>query len=98
MTMYTVGLVLDVLNNSGFSAGELYALDSFRIALSVQFLVLAVGVTAVIISRREVRREMAADGIVVPPLRVALADRRRRREQYRAETRNRGNTDGGPQG
>ncbi|MCU1572372.1 MAG: transporter [Micrococcaceae bacterium] len=97
MTMYAVGLVLDVLNNSGFSSGELYALDSFRIALSVQFLVLAVGVTAVVISRREVRREMAADGIVVPPLRVALADRRRRREQYRAETRNRGNSGRGPQ-
>lgn len=94
IAMYAIGLVLDLLNNSGFSHGELYALDSFRIALSVQFLLLAFGATAVLGCRREVRRRMAAAGQVVPPLRQALADNRRRRAQFkreRREDRDRGN-------
>ncbi len=87
VTMYVVGLILDLLNNSGFSHGELYSLDSFRIALSFQFVVLAIGVAAVIRVRGRVRRHMALAGENVPPLRMALADNRRRRAQYRAEVR-----------
>jgi len=87
VTMYVVGLILDLLHNSGFSGGGLYSLDSFRIALSFQFIVLAVGITAVISVRREVRRRMALAGETVPPLREALADNRRRRAQYRRELR-----------
>ena len=87
LTMYIVGLVLDLLNNSGFSHGQLYALDSFRIALSVQLVMIAIGATGVVLSRREVRRRMALEGVHVPPLRQAMADNRRRRQQYRAERR-----------
>jgi sugar phosphate permease len=87
LTMYIVGLVLDLLNNSGFSHGQLYALDSFRIALSVQFVMLAIGAAGVLLSRREVRRRMALEGVHVPPLRQAMSDNRRRRQQYRAEVR-----------
>lgn len=87
LTMYVVGLTLDLLNNSGFSHGQLYALDSFRIALAIQIVMLAIGAVGVVLSRREVRRRMALDGILVPPLREAMADNRRRRQQYRAEIR-----------
>ncbi|NVN00291.1 MFS transporter [Arthrobacter sp. SDTb3-6] len=87
VTMYVVGLVLDLLNTNGFSGGHLYSLDSFRIALSFQFIVLAVGALAVMRVRAKVRRRMALSGELVPPLREALADNRRRRAQYRAELR-----------
>ncbi len=62
LTMYIVGLVLDLLNNSGFSHGQLYALDSFRIALSVQFVMLAIGAAGVLLSRREVTSPDGAGG------------------------------------
>lgn len=87
ITMYVVGLILDLLKNSGFSGGNLYSLDSFRIALSFQFIVLAIGVGAVIGMRNQVRRRMALAGETVPPLRQALADNARRRAQYRSELR-----------
>jgi len=87
ITMYVVGLILDLLKNSGFSGGNLYSLDSFRIALSFQFIVLAIGVGAVIGMRNQVRRRMALAGETVPPLRQALADNARRRDQYRSEQR-----------
>ncbi|ALE91865.1 MFS transporter [Arthrobacter alpinus] len=87
VTMYVVGLILDLLNGSGFSGGDLYSLGSFKIALSFQFVVLAVGGVAVVRARRDVRRRMALAGEQVPPLRAALADNRRRREQYKREMR-----------
>ncbi|MGO4383920.1 MFS transporter [Specibacter sp. RAF43] len=87
VTMYVVGLILDLLNNSGFSGGHLYSLDSFRIALSFQFVIIAFGTVAVIAARREVRRRMALAGEFVPPLRIALADNQRRRTQFRSERR-----------
>ena len=48
VAIYLIGLVLDVLHATGFSQGELYALEPFRIALSVQFLLLAGGAGAII--------------------------------------------------
>ena len=88
LTMFAIGTVLDVLLRTGFSQGDLYALPSFRLAMSVQLLVLAVGAIAVVIARRRVRRRMAEQGVVVPPLRDALArERRRRREQRAARNR-----------
>ena len=78
--------MLDVLHASGFSHGELYGLDPFRIALSVQFVLIGIGAGAIIITRRKVRRQMAAQGVVVPPLLKALAQQRRRNlERRRAE-------------
>jgi sugar phosphate permease len=77
VAIFLIGVVLDVLHTTGFSQGSLYALEPFRIALSVQFLLLAGGAAAILITRRKVRRQMAAQGVVVPPLRVALARQRR---------------------
>lgn len=85
ITMYVIGLILDLLNNSGFSNGNLYSLDSFRIALSFQFIVLTIGVVAVLAARRQVRRRMALVGEVIPPWSEAFSDNRRRRAQYKAE-------------
>ncbi|GAA4040494.1 MFS transporter [Arthrobacter methylotrophus] len=85
LTIYLVGLILDVLHTSGFSGGELYSLASFRIALSVQFLFLLVGGVLILVTRRKVRRQMAAQGVHVPPLLVSLATQRRRRVELRRE-------------
>ena len=80
---YLIGLVLDVLHATGFSQGGLYGLDPFRIALSVQFLLLAGGAGAIVVIRRKVRKQMAARGVPVPPLLAALAGQRRRRAERR---------------
>ncbi|KIS27747.1 MFS transporter [Arthrobacter sp. SPG23] len=86
VAIYLVGVVLDVLHATGFSRGELYGLDPFRIALSVQFVLIGIGSAAIIATRRKVRRQMAAQGVVVPPLLKALAQQRRRNlERRRAE-------------
>ncbi|MCQ1957335.1 MFS transporter [Arthrobacter sp. zg-Y826] len=83
VSMYLIGVVLDVLNNSGFSGGNLYALDSFRIALSVQFAVMAVGVAGILRTRGQIRRRLADEGSPLPPLRAALARERQRRRGER---------------
>ena len=77
VSIFLIGLVLDVLYATGFSQGVLYGLAPFRLALSVQFLLMAIGAAAIVASRRKVRRQMAAQGIVVPPLRSAIARQRR---------------------
>ncbi|NUS37075.1 MAG: MFS transporter, partial [Pseudarthrobacter sp.] len=85
VSIFLIGLVLDVLYATGFSHGNLYGLEPFRLALSVQFLVLGAGAFAILATRRKVRREMAAQGIVVPPLRAALARQRRENLARRRE-------------
>lgn len=77
VAIFLIGLMLDVLYASGFSNGVLYGLDPFRIALSVQFLLIGSGAAAMLVCRRKVRRQMAAQGVIVPPLRSALARQRR---------------------
>jgi MFS family permease len=77
LAIFLIGLVLDVLHASGYSRGDLYALEPFRIALSVQFLLLAAGAGAILATRRKVRRQLEAQGVVVPPLLAALARQRR---------------------
>ncbi|MFJ3957978.1 nitrate/nitrite transporter [Arthrobacter sp. NPDC090010] len=74
MSMYVIGLVLDLLNASGFSQGRLYGLAPFRIALASQFLFLLVGTVAVAIVRRRARREA---GISPRPLAKVLWERSR---------------------
>lgn len=83
VTMFAVGVILDLLLASGFSNGDLYALDSFRIAFAVQFLMLGGGTVAILILRRRVRAQLARQSILVPPLREALARELRRRRQAR---------------
>ncbi|MCC3279623.1 MFS transporter [Arthrobacter sp. zg-Y40] len=84
VSMYLIGVVLDVLNSNGFSGGDLYALGSFRIALAVQFAVMAVGVLGILRTRAKIRSRLADAGSPLPPLRAALArERQRRREERR---------------
>jgi MFS family permease len=78
VTMYLIGVVLDLRRPGGASD---YTLADFRVALGVQFLVWAVGIVAIVLTRRAVRRRMAEDGVVVPPLREAIARHRRARRQ-----------------
>ncbi|MFQ4150477.1 MFS transporter [Arthrobacter sp. LAPM80] len=85
VTMYLIGVILDLLHTFGFSPDGLYSLDSFRVAFSFQFLVLGIGIGAVIASRRKVRAIMAERGEIVPPLRDVIADNRRRRRQFKEE-------------
>lgn len=66
-----VGLVLD-------AAGE-YAAGAFREAWAVQYAVWALTLAGVLRARRPARRALAAQGMVVRPLREVLADRRVRR-------------------
>jgi MFS family permease len=77
VAIFLIGLVLDILYASGFSNGVLYGLEPFRIALCVQFLLIGIGVSATIACRRKVRRQMASQGVVVPPLLRAFARQRR---------------------
>ena len=91
VAIFLIGLVLDVLLASGYSQGVLYGLEPFRIALSVQFLLLGFGAAMTLVCRRKVRRQMAAQGVVVPPLLQAMAQQRRanlarRRQPDRAPT------------
>lgn len=89
ISMYLIGLVLDLLYSSGFSNGDLYNLSSFRIALAVQFGVMGLGVAGILRSRSMVRTRMAGEGLHLPPLREALARERQRR---RNERQSRGST------
>jgi sugar phosphate permease len=83
LTMFAVGVILDLLLASGFSNGDLYALDSFRVAFAVQFVVLGVGTVAIVVLRRRVRAQLARQAIIVPPLREAIARELRRRREAR---------------
>ena len=75
VTILAVGLVLD-LRTGGTQD---YTLADFRVAMSVQYVLWVVGVVAILVSRRRVRRRMAEAGVVVPPVREALRQRRERR-------------------
>ncbi|WP_066285710.1 MFS transporter [Arthrobacter sp. B6] len=77
VAIFLIGLVLDILYASGFSNGVLYGLEPFRIAMCVQFLLIGIGAAATLACRRKVRRQMAAQGVVVPPLLRSLARQRR---------------------
>ncbi|MFT4469991.1 MFS transporter [Arthrobacter sulfonylureivorans] len=95
LVMFGMGVVLDTLLASGFSQGELYALDSFKLAFSLQFVFLIGGTLAILAVRKRVRTRMSHGGVIVPPLRDALArDRRRRRERIRERRENGGSRRG----
>ncbi|GLW32756.1 MFS transporter [Actinoplanes regularis] len=73
LTIELVGLILDA--RTGGSAD--YHLADFRVAMSVQFLVAAVGLVGILRTRKLARRRLEEEeGIVIRPLRVALAERR----------------------
>ena len=84
--MFLIGVTLDVENNLHIAAGQpsdLYALDSFRWAFAVQYVIIGIGVVFLIRARRRTRRRLSQEeGIEVAPLWVSLSEawRRRRRE------------------
>ena len=82
LVVMAVGVVLD-------ATGGDYALGDFRVAMSTQYGVWAIGTLGILTTRRLVRRQMAAGGVVVPPAREALARERALRRSRRA---------GGPRG
>ncbi|HXD61289.1 MAG TPA: MFS transporter [Lacisediminihabitans sp.] len=81
--MYLIGVVLDLANHlrvAGGAASDIFALDSFRVAFAVQYLVIGVGVLFLVRARRRTRRRMHEDeGIEVAPIWVALSRARKRR-------------------
>ncbi|MGQ0575569.1 MAG: MFS transporter [Pseudonocardia sp.] len=70
LVAFAVGVVLDV-------AGA-YTPEAFRVAWTVQYAVWALALVGVLASRRRARRALAAEGVVVRPLRAVLAARRAR--------------------
>jgi MFS family permease len=76
VTMLLIGVVLDL---RGADATHGYGLDDFRIALCVQYLIWAVGVAGIVTTRRKVRARLAREGVVIPPLRAAIARNRANR-------------------
>ncbi len=84
ITMYVIGLLLDLQDGWRVDGGQesnLYALDSFRVAFTVQYLVIGIGVVFLARARRRTRTGLSRDeGIEVAPLWVALSRRWRRRK------------------
>jgi sugar phosphate permease len=80
--MYLIGLVLDVLNRLRIDSGaasDVFAWESFRVALTVQYAVVGAGVIFLLLARRSTRRRLHEDeGIRVAPLWVALSRALRR--------------------
>jgi hypothetical protein len=77
VTIFAIGVVLDTVSTGG--SRESYSLGAFKLAWSVQYVVWAVGVTGILRTRALVRARMAESGVVVPPIREALARERRAR-------------------
>lgn len=74
--MFLIGVLLDLQNAVRMSQGlpeALYAWDSFRLALTVQFPILGLGIVFLLLARARTRRGLHEDeGIQVAPLWVAL--------------------------
>jgi MFS family permease len=77
LTILAIGVVLDAVGGSGAGGTASYSLDSFKLAWGVQYVVWVVGVLGVVRARRQVRRRLALKGVVVPPIREAIARDRR---------------------
>jgi sugar phosphate permease len=58
VTILMVGLVLDLVG-----AGDTYSLGGFRVALTVQYAMWALGLTGLLLTRRTVRAQLARDGV-----------------------------------
>ncbi|MDT7705692.1 MAG: hypothetical protein QOG20_1299, partial [Pseudonocardiales bacterium] len=65
-----VGVVLGAVGDGGYTP------EAFRLAWTVQYVIWVAALTGVLIARRRARRTLAAQGVVVPPLREVLARRR----------------------
>ncbi|HEY0001507.1 MAG TPA: MFS transporter [Actinoplanes sp.] len=72
LTIELVGLILDA--RTGGRAD--YDIGDFKVAMSVQYLIFAIGLLGILRSRSSARRRLADEGVVVRPLREVLAERR----------------------
>ena len=88
VAMLAVGVALDA------HPGPALSLESFRVAFAVQAVPWLVAVLGVVVLRRRTRARMAESGVVVPPVREALARRRALRAARRAARA--GRRSGGP--
>ena len=83
--MYLIGLLLDLQDGWRVAGGEpsdLYALDSFRLAFAVQYIVVGIGIGFLLHARRRTRRQISRDeGIEVAPIWVALSRAWKRRNE-----------------
>ena len=81
--MFLIGVVLDLLDRARIGDGlpsDIFAWDSFRVALLVQYVVIGFGVIMLVRSRKKTRRLLYEDeGIEVAPLWVVLARAWRRK-------------------
>lgn len=88
--MFLVGVVLDLIDRANGGNGapaELYALDSFRYAFLVQYLVVGMGVVFLLLARRRTRQRMhEEEGIEVGPIWVSLVRWWRHRRNGGLET------------
>jgi MFS family permease len=71
LTILLVGLILDL--RTGGRAD--YDIGDFKVAMSVQYLIGAIGVVGILRTRRLARRRLAEDGVIVRPIREVLAER-----------------------
>ncbi|MET0302791.1 MAG: MFS transporter [Microbacteriaceae bacterium] len=82
VSMFGIGLVLDVIDRARIAAGEtsqLYAFDAFRVAFLVPLVIGVVALVGLVVARARTRRVMHHEqGILVAPLWVALFRRWRR--------------------
>jgi MFS family permease len=72
VTILLVGMILDI--RTGGSAD--YDIGDFKVAMSVQFLIMAIGITGILRTRRLARGRLAEEGITVRPIREVLAEKR----------------------
>jgi MFS family permease len=82
--MFLIGVVLDLVNQFRIAQGladDVFSLDSFRLAFTVQYLVVGTGVLFLLAARRRTRHRMhEEEGIEVAPIWVALFRSRKRRK------------------
>ncbi|AGL19942.1 major facilitator transporter [Actinoplanes sp. N902-109] len=71
ITILLVGVILDA--RTGGSAD--YDIADFKVAMSVQYALMLIGVVGILRTRRLARRRLAAEGVHVRPLREVFAER-----------------------
>jgi MFS family permease len=72
LSIELIGLILDARTGGGTN----YDIADFKVAMSVQYIFIVIGVVGILRTRRLARRRMAEEGIVIRPLREVWADRR----------------------
>ncbi|QXQ11582.1 nitrate/nitrite transporter [Paeniglutamicibacter sp. Y32M11] len=66
VTVYVIGWLLDLQQKAAGPGAELYTLDTFRWAMSFQFVMVLGGVIGMVVTRNKARRQMALQGQYTP--------------------------------